>query len=383
MERIAIDGASKTRIQGSRPRSQRLDDGVVYERANLLNGLRTAVGPGAIGEQGNAKLTVGIDPERCAGVTEVAEGARGEVEAGGRGMRGGVPSESAGSARRRILAAGEEGDGFGFQQVLAAAEKDFGEASDIRRRSEEAGVSGNAAHDVCVLIVDLALDDAMAKGTVVFGGGDGVDPTGQWGEAGVGHAARFEDFALRKASQRFAGEALQDFAQEDEANVAVAGSRSRRCDQGSGACGTDQIVTGAGGLEELDVGRKTAGVSEQHANGDGAAVAAMAEFGEERGDRRFQIQQAALVEQHSHGCGRDNFCDRGEVKDRLPAYLVRIWLVGVAAETCTDDARPAAVDRQGGAGKGMLADAIADNGEGASELGFLLVEFGLQGVIRF
>src|ERR1039457_2322935 len=55
---------------------QRLDDGVVHQRPYFLYGLRAAIGPGAIGEQRDAKLAVGIDPQRGAGETEVSEGAR-------------------------------------------------------------------------------------------------------------------------------------------------------------------------------------------------------------------------------------------------------------------------------------------------------------------
>ena len=43
---------------------QRFDNRVVELWADLLDGLIGAVGPGAVGEQGNRELAVGVDPER-------------------------------------------------------------------------------------------------------------------------------------------------------------------------------------------------------------------------------------------------------------------------------------------------------------------------------
>jgi len=45
------------------PISQRFDYGIVNQWPDLLDRLRAAIGPGAIGEQCNAELAVGIDPQ--------------------------------------------------------------------------------------------------------------------------------------------------------------------------------------------------------------------------------------------------------------------------------------------------------------------------------
>ena len=93
---LALRGLLKQRSEDGRPRHdlrnlgknrgyqtglQRFDDGVVHQRPYLLDGLRTAVGPGAIGEQRHAELAVGIDPQRSAGEAEVPERPRGEMRA--------------------------------------------------------------------------------------------------------------------------------------------------------------------------------------------------------------------------------------------------------------------------------------------------------------
>ena len=61
------------RSRESYSRLQRLDDGIVHERADLLDGLRFAVRPRAIGEQRYGKLALGIDPQGSAREAKVSE----------------------------------------------------------------------------------------------------------------------------------------------------------------------------------------------------------------------------------------------------------------------------------------------------------------------
>src|SRR5580700_2142197 len=79
--------------EDSRLELQRFDDGVVHQRAYLLDGLRAAIGPGAVGEQRDTKLPIGIDPQRGAGVTEVSKGPRRKMCAGRRWRGWCVPTE--------------------------------------------------------------------------------------------------------------------------------------------------------------------------------------------------------------------------------------------------------------------------------------------------
>src|ERR1039458_4149728 len=81
--------------------SQVFNHRVAKRRAYLFDGLVLAVGPGAIGEQSYRKLAVRVDPQGCAGVTEMSEGTGREVFSGLRGKRGRVPAERSGSHGKR------------------------------------------------------------------------------------------------------------------------------------------------------------------------------------------------------------------------------------------------------------------------------------------
>ena len=52
----------------------------------------------------------------------------------------------------------------GLKDGRSAAQHAFSETGDIGGGGEQAGVSADAVHDGCVLVVDLALDDAVAEG---------------------------------------------------------------------------------------------------------------------------------------------------------------------------------------------------------------------------
>ena len=88
-----------------------IDHGIVESRADLLDRLVRAIGPCAIGQQGDGKIAVGIDPEGSARVSKMAVGVGAEILARLRRGRGSVPAERAGSAQS-CVAAGKEGNGF-------------------------------------------------------------------------------------------------------------------------------------------------------------------------------------------------------------------------------------------------------------------------------
>ena len=81
-------------------------------RAHLFDGLVLAVGPGAVGQQSYRKLALGVDPQGCAGVTEMSEGTGREVFSGLRWRGRRVPAQRSGSAVGRGFPAGKEFDGF-------------------------------------------------------------------------------------------------------------------------------------------------------------------------------------------------------------------------------------------------------------------------------
>ena len=64
------------------------------------------------------------------------------------------------------------------------------------------GVAGDAGEDECGLVRDFGVDDAMAEGCVVLGGGEEGALVGAGGEAGGTEAERGEDFAGAEEVER-------------------------------------------------------------------------------------------------------------------------------------------------------------------------------------
>jgi hypothetical protein len=50
---------------------ERFDNSVVHARSDLLNGFVAAVGPGAVRQQSDAELALGVDPKRSAGIAQM------------------------------------------------------------------------------------------------------------------------------------------------------------------------------------------------------------------------------------------------------------------------------------------------------------------------
>jgi len=92
-------------------------------------------------------LSIGIDPQRRAGVAEVAVGIGAEIFSRLRGGGGCVPAEGAGGAGGRGFAAGEKGNGFWAEDRTSALEKSVGESGEIFSAGEKAGVAGDASED--------------------------------------------------------------------------------------------------------------------------------------------------------------------------------------------------------------------------------------------
>ena len=89
------------------------------------------------------------------------------------------------------------------------------------------------------------------------------------------HAERTEDFALAEGVERFVGEAFEDDAQNNEADVAVFGARSGSGFERSGKGGMQKLCASLGAQEEFFVGGQAGAVGEQHAHSDFAAAGVM------------------------------------------------------------------------------------------------------------
>ena len=85
-------------------------------------------------------------------------------------------------------------------------------------------MSSNSAHDGSVFVIDLALNQAMAEGAVIFRGRDYEFLAGRRVKAGMAEIEFGEDLTPAELVQRLAGKLLQRFTQKDKADIAVFGA---------------------------------------------------------------------------------------------------------------------------------------------------------------
>ena len=100
---------------GGFAQAQRFENSVMQRRADLADLFVFAGGIHAIRQENYEQIALGIDPERSAGETGVAETFRREILAGRGGLDGHVPAESAGGIADGF-ARGELVDGGAAQQ---------------------------------------------------------------------------------------------------------------------------------------------------------------------------------------------------------------------------------------------------------------------------
>ena len=93
---------------------------------------------------------------------------------------------------------------------MASGQHAVGKDGDVVGGGEESGVSGDATHEAGVLVVNPALDDAMAEGLVVDGGWNLLAPLCGRAETCAGHAEGAEDFFLAEIVERLVGDAAED-----------------------------------------------------------------------------------------------------------------------------------------------------------------------------
>src|SRR5215831_13590991 len=115
-------------------------------------------------------------------------------------------------------------------------------------------MAGNSPHHPCILVVDLALHNAMPEGCVVFGRWH-VSLIWMSGEieADSETVERLEDLAFPKSVQSFTREPLQGDAEQDEADVAIFGMGAWISHKRYLVCLGQQLGAVFGGFKELYV----------------------------------------------------------------------------------------------------------------------------------
>src|SRR5262249_1748807 len=126
-------------------------------------------------------------------------------------------------------------------------------------------MTGDAAHDPGVLVIDLALDDSVAEVSVVLRGRDPMFVAGRWVETHARQVELQKNLPAAEFIERLTGQDGEDFSQSDEANVAIFGAGSRIGDERDVEGLADQLVLVIGSLKQLDVGRQAGRVRQQHA----------------------------------------------------------------------------------------------------------------------
>ena len=112
-----------------------LDDCIVHPRAHALYLLRTAIGPGAVGEQHHGKPARGIAPQRGAGVAEVSKRRRRKPRSRLRWRRRRIPAERARCPGRSRLPPGEQPNSLRPQDGRSAGPRSRGAGCFLRWHS--------------------------------------------------------------------------------------------------------------------------------------------------------------------------------------------------------------------------------------------------------
>ncbi len=234
-------------------------------------------------------------------------------------------------------------------------------------------MAGDSAHDGGIFIVDLALNQAMAEGAVIFCGRDCGLQVGWRVEAGVRKIEFGEDFTLAELVQRLAGKLFQRLAQQDEANVTVFGARAGLGGKRDAERMVEQFVLIMGGLKELDIGRQAGGVRQKHAERDLAAGiflsrAAFGEFRQQFDQWLVEFEQAAIIQDHAGGgCGND-LRDRSEIVDGFGGHGRRRGVISEMPEALVRDQLALCAMATAAPGKARCCDAGAKNVERHAEI---------------
>ena len=179
--------------------------------------------------------------------------------------------------------------------------------------------------------------------------------------AGVRHAQRRGDVALRIDLQRQAGDALHQGAERDEVFIAVAEDDSRRRDGGGFEEAAQALLAAVPGAGEVEVGREAGVVGEALADGD-VLLAVGAEFGDVVRDGIVDADLALLVELHHRGGGDEILGERGHVEDGVLGHRFLRGHQRAHAVGAMEDDVAVVPDDDNRTGNLVVRDGIVDHG---------------------
>jgi hypothetical protein len=173
----------------------------------------------------------------------------------------------------------------------------------------------------------------------------------------------------QNASSDSSASRSSDDAENDESDVAVFGARTGRGGEFSDARCLQKFFASLGAQEKFLVGGQAGAVREQHAKRDFAAVCEtiVGEFRDDRRDRGFEIEKAALIQDHGHRGRGDDFRERSQIEDARGRDFGRIRIVGETAEGFVGDEFSAEGDRERAGGEGAGGDSLFQDAEGVAK----------------
>ena len=230
-------------------------------------------------------------------------------------------------------------------------------------------MSCGATHHIGVFVVHFALNYSLAEGPVIFSRRNIRLPFLRRIEARMRHAQWRKDFLSRKKIQRQICFARQHFSEQDEPNVAVLGTRARRCDQPGRERRANQFFARLRELKQLLVSWQSTGVRKKHVNGDHFSRRLLMprrqrhELRQESRQWRVKHQTATVIKQHRHSGRRDNFRYGSEIEDGFGLYLRCAFIIGKVAKSLRGNQRSTMRDGERRAGEGALRNSVANDGK--------------------
>src|SRR5512146_3205415 len=202
----------------------------------------------------------------------MTEGVLRKILPGLRRRRRSVPAESTRGSLRHGFAEREEFESRGFYDRRATTQHAEAEFRKVAGIGEHPGVAGDAAHHESIFIVDFALNDPTAEVAIVNAGRDVSAPVLARAKAGGSHVQGPKDVFVAESVKRFSSESSEDFAKQDESDVAVLGADKGRSRERSLHGKADEFLAGCGAFIQFLVSGKAGRVPEEHAQGDALLV---------------------------------------------------------------------------------------------------------------
>ena len=129
-------------------------------------------------------------------------------------------------------------------------------------------MTADTAEDEAILILHFSLQDAVAKGQVLFGRRDSGSRARRRKEASALHAQRREDFARTKAIEVFPRDLFESAVQKDEPYIGVFGPDAGRGDERKAKAGREEALAIRASFKEGGIPGKARSMRQQHAERD-------------------------------------------------------------------------------------------------------------------